>query len=140
MQARVLLCIVLLRYELHNVGSIDVDGRKVQCELTLQNLLKRISSENRVVEPSNVWLMLIPLFNLVYAFILYPKISESLKNEFLKRGLADSGDYGKSLGTAMAVLGLCGFIPIFGGFASIAHLVIWIIYWVKMSEYKSKLS
>jgi hypothetical protein len=108
--------------------------------LNLQNLLKIISPENRVVEPSNVWLMLIPLFNLVYAFILYPKISESVKNEFLKRGLADGGDYGKSLGTAMAVLGLCGFIPVLGGFASIAHLVIWIIYWVKMSEYKSKLS
>jgi len=108
--------------------------------LNLQNLLKRISVENRVVEPGNVWLMLIPIFNLVYAFILYPKISESIKNEFLKRGLSDSGDYGKSLGTAMAVLGLCGFIPILGGLASIANLVIWIIYWVKMSEYKSKLS
>ena len=108
--------------------------------LNLQNLLKRISVENRVVEPGNVWLMLIPIFNLVYAFILYPKISESVKNEFLKRGLSDSGDYGKSLGTAMAVLGLCGFIPSLGGFAGIADLVIWIIYWVKMSEYKSKLS
>ena len=108
--------------------------------LNLQNLLKRISAENRVVEPGNVWLMLIPIFNLVYAFILYPKISESIKNEFLKRGLSDSGDFGKSLGTAMAVLGLCGFIPVLGGFDSIAILVIWIIYWVKMSEYKSKLS
>jgi hypothetical protein len=108
--------------------------------LTLQNLLKRVATENRVIEPGKVWLMLIPLFGLVYAFILYPKISESLKNEFSKRGLTDSGDYGKSLGTAMAVLGLCGFIPILGGFASIADLVIWIIYWVKMSEYKSKLS
>jgi hypothetical protein len=108
--------------------------------LTLQNLLKRVATENRVIEPGKVWLMLIPLFGLVYAFILYPKISESLKNEFSKRGLTDSGDYGKSLGTAMAVLGLCGFIPILGGFAGIAHLVIWIIYWVKMSEYKSKLS
>lgn len=108
--------------------------------LTLQNLLKRVATENRVIEPGKVWLMLIPLFGLVYAFILYPKISESLKNEFSKRGLTDSGDYGKSLGTAMAVLGLCGFIPILGGFASIADLVIWIIYWVKMSEYKTKLS
>lgn len=108
--------------------------------LTLQNLLKKVSSESRVIEPGKVWLMLIPLFNLVYAFILYPKISESVKNEFLKRGLADSGDYGRSLGTAMAVLGLCGFIPVLGGLAGFANLVIWIIYWVKMSEYKSKLT
>ena len=108
--------------------------------LTLQNLLKGVATENRVIEPGKVWLMLIPLFSLVYSFILYPKISESLKNEFLKRGVADNGDYGKSLGTAMAVLGLCGFIPVLGGFASIAYFVIWIIYWVKMSEYKSKLS
>ena len=38
--------------------------------LNLQNLLKAIKDENRDVEPANVWLMFIPLFNIVYPFIL----------------------------------------------------------------------
>jgi uncharacterized paraquat-inducible protein A len=49
--------------------------------LNLQNLLKEIEPKNRLVEPTNVWLMFIPLFNIVYPFILYPKICDSVKNE-----------------------------------------------------------
>jgi len=33
--------------------------------LTLQNTLKVISPENRKMQPSNVWLMFIPLFNII---------------------------------------------------------------------------
>ena len=42
--------------------------------LNLQNLLKECNEKNRQgFSPSNVWLMFIPLFNIVYAFILYGK-------------------------------------------------------------------
>ena len=47
--------------------------------LNLQNLLKQITPANRQVEPGNVWLMFIPLFNIIYPFILYPKITDSVK-------------------------------------------------------------
>jgi hypothetical protein len=108
--------------------------------LTLQNLLNRVKPENRTVEPSNVWLMLIPLFSLVYAFILYPKISESVAREYESRGLPPQGDFGKSLGITMPILSLCGIIPFIGGLAGLANLVIWIIFWSKMSGYKNQLS
>jgi hypothetical protein len=36
---------------------------------TLQDTLKEISVENRRMPPPNVWLLLIPLFNLVWAFL-----------------------------------------------------------------------
>lgn len=108
--------------------------------LTLQNVLKRVRPENRSVDPSNVWLMLIPLFNLIYAFILYPKISESIAREYAAREMSPDGDFGKTLGTVMPILSLCGFIPILGSFAGLANLVIWIIYWSKMGGYKNSLA
>ena len=107
--------------------------------LTLQNVLKEIEPQNRLVEPSNVWLMFIPLFNMIYPFILYPKISESLRNEFDSRGLSKAGDYGRAIGITMPILGLCGLIPILGGLAGLANLILFIIFWVKMSEFKNEL-
>jgi hypothetical protein len=107
--------------------------------MNLQNLLKEIAPKNRLVEPGNVWLMLIPLFNIIYPFILYPKICDSVKAEFEFRGNPEAGDYGRALGITMPILGLVGFVPFLGTFAGLANLVIFIIFWVKMAEYKNKL-
>ena len=107
--------------------------------LNLQNLLKEIDRKNRLVEPSNVWLMFIPLFNIVYPFILYPKICDSVRNEYQSRGIRKSGDFSRGIGVAMPILTLCGYIPIIGGLAGIANLVLFIIFWVKTAEYKNEL-
>ena len=109
--------------------------------LTLQNLLNRVKPENRTVSPGNVWLLLIPIFNLIYPFILYPKIAESVSKEYQSRGLPADGDFGKGLGITMPILSLCGIIPfIVGPLAGLANLVIWIIFWSKMSKYKGQLA
>lgn len=105
----------------------------------LQDTLRECAPKNRLVPPSNVWLMFIPLFNLIYPFILYPKISGTLKLEFADRNAVQQGDYGKGIGTAMAVLGLCGMIPVIGGFIGIASLVLFIIFWSKMASFKTLL-
>ncbi len=105
----------------------------------LQDTLKEVSPKNRQVEPGNVWLMFIPLFNIVYPFILYPKISDSLRAEFTERGRPQAGDYYRSIGITMPILGLCGVIPLLGVLASIGNLVLWIMYWVKMAEFKKLL-
>lgn len=107
--------------------------------LTLQNLLNRVKPENRTVSPGNVWLLLIPIFNWIYPFILYPKISESVAKEYQSRGLSADGDFGKGLGITMPILTLCGIIPVIGALAGLANLVIWIIFWAKMSKYKNQL-
>lgn len=105
----------------------------------LQDTLKECDVKNQQVPPGNVWLMFIPLFNLIYPFILYPKISESLKREFESRGNPQQGDYGRSLGITLPILGVCGIIPILGIFAGMGNLVVFIIFWVKMAELKNKL-
>jgi len=107
----------------------------------LQDLLKECDQSNLQMPPVNVWLMFIPLFNIVYAFIMYPKISESIKREFESRNTPQSGDYLKSLGMTMAILGVVGYVPVdaLKGIVGLASLVIFIIYWVKAAEMKNKL-
>lgn len=107
--------------------------------LNLQNLLKEIDQKNRLVEPGNVWLMFIPLFNIVYPFILYPKIADSVRNEYQARGIKKAGDFSRGIGVAMPILSLCGIIPVIGSLAGLANFVLFIIFWVKTAEYKNEL-
>ena len=106
--------------------------------LNLQNLMKSIKEENREVSPGNVWLMLIPLFSLVYAFILYPKISASVKKELESREMDTEGDGAKNLGLALAITGALSLIPVIGGLAGLANLVVFIMWWVKTAGFKNK--
>jgi len=107
----------------------------------LQELLNEVSPDNRQVPSANVWLMFIPLFNIVYRFILYPKISESLRLEFDEREAPKDGDYLKGLGLTLGILGVVNIIPFdaLKSITSLGILVIWIVYWVKTAEMKNQL-
>lgn len=103
--------------------------------LTLQKALRRCSPENREMEPGMVWLMFIPLFNLVWHFIIVLRMAGSLEKEFRKRGIAEESQPGKTLGMTMCILACCGIIPLLGILTSLGALVCWIMYWVKVAEY-----
>lgn len=110
--------------------------------LNLQNLLKQISPENRSVEPGYVWLLFIPIFNLIYPFILYPRISESIFAEYSERGLDTSSDFSKSIGLFLAISAVIGFVPLvpyMDIISMFSQLILLIIYWVKMAGYKKEL-
>lgn len=107
--------------------------------LNLQDTLKEVGQSRRQVSPNNVWLMFIPLFNLIYPFILYPKICDSIKAEFEQRGLDTKGDFGKGIGITLPILSLVSIIPYLGILASIAHLVLFIIFWSQTAGYKNRL-
>jgi len=122
--------------------------------ITQQNLLKAIKPENRMLEPGLVWLQLVPVFALGWQFYVVTKISESLKREFYSwstedtiLGYADPDSvmlsteqpaYG--IGIAYCILICCTIIPYFGCLALVGALVCWIIYWVKLAEYKTKVT
>ncbi|MCX6294778.1 MAG: hypothetical protein NTX97_01720 [Bacteroidetes bacterium] len=108
--------------------------------LTLQKTLNEVSPENRQMPPGQVWLILIPLFGMVWAFIVVNRIADSLKAEFAKRNVpVDEDRPGYSIGLTYCILYCCSIIPILGGLAAIGGLVCWIIYWVKIAGYKTKL-
>ena len=120
-----------------------------------QDLLKTIKPENRTIQPNEVWLQLIPVFNLYWQFVVVDKISDSIRNELVDRHPVSFGATSDSafpvftderpthdLGRAYCILGLIGVMGFFTFFllcfAGCAATVCWIIYWVKIAEYKNR--
>ena len=99
--------------------------------LTLQKALNRCSPASRAMSPGLVWLLLIPLFSLVWRFIVVLNMAKSLGAEFQKRGIPEEPTPGQTMGLIMCVSSLfCG--PV--------YLVFWILYWVKIADYSRKLA
>lgn len=134
---------------------------------TLARALDRCSRDLRLMEPGQVWLNLIPFFNLVWVFVTVIRVGDSLRLEFADRRLDDEGEdggtYGKTLGLAafMLLVLTCGSccVPIPFGAAgggnmqavamaagvlrsvvSIAFLVLFILYWVRIAGYGRQLA
>ena len=101
----------------------------------LQKTLASISPDNRKVQPGSVWLMLIPIFNLVWQFIIVNRVSDSIAAECNKLNIPlDEKRPTYNIGLAYCVLSVAGgFIPVIG---AIAALVCFIIYWMKTASYR----
>jgi len=108
--------------------------------LTVQKALERCAPESRTMSPGEVWLMLIPLFNVVWQFIMVLRVSSSLANEFCRRNLPIEAEPGQALGLACCILIVISIIPVIGFLSGIAALVCWIMYWVKIADYSSQLA
>ncbi len=127
--------------------------------ITQQNTLKAIQRENRTMSPGEVWLQLIPLFNLVWQFFVVTRISDSLRKEFnswsndtifgAEGNEANNMGYPRptyGIGLAMCICVCCAMLiyvkdPILGmlgSLASLGSLVCWIIYWVQLGQFKNK--
>ncbi|RQO30527.1 hypothetical protein DBR32_13265 [Taibaiella sp. KBW10] len=105
--------------------------------MTLANTLKAISPENRAMPVGNVWLLLIPLFNIVWSFIVVNKLSQSILQETKVREFAlRDANPANGVGIAMSTLSCITFIPILGSLAGLAAFICWIIYWTQISSYK----
>lgn len=110
--------------------------------LTLRNTIQAAELHNQEVEPTKAWLMLIPIFNIIYPFILFPKISATIKNQLEENNAAEAGDYALMLGRAYPILYLVQLVipnEFIGGLISLAGLVCFIVFWVKMGSYKVKM-
>lgn len=74
---------------------------------TLQNTLKLTSPLNRTIQPSNVWLYLIPIVGTFIHIGAILKITETLKKEFNARGLRYSdSDFGKGVGLTFSIINI----------------------------------
>jgi hypothetical protein len=104
--------------------------------LTLQKALSKCAAASRTMEPGLVWLLLVPVFNLVWHFFVVMGLAKSLKNEFAKRRIFSPEEApAQPIGLAMCICACCSIIPLLGFLAALAHLVLWIMYWVKVAEY-----
>jgi len=108
--------------------------------ITLQKALSRCEPGSRTMTPGQVWLCLVPVFNLIWTVFVVNAISDSLYSEFTRRGMVEEPQPGRSLGLAFAILGVISIVPILGFVTGIAALVCWILYWVKIAGYSEKIA
>src|SRR3954447_3732126 len=102
----------------------------------LGKVLAKCSPSSRTMQPGMVWLLLVPLLHLILSFLVVSALADSLANEFSLRNIqAEDPKPGKTLGIAMAVCGVCSFIP----FVVFGHLILWIVYWVKIADFSRRL-
>ena len=106
--------------------------------ITLFNVLNAVSPANRKLEPGLVFLLLIPIFNMGWIFFVVIKLRDSLQAEYQARDLQGDG-FAYGLGLALSILLVCMYIPILNFLAFIPWFICWIVYWVKMSGYRSTL-
>ena len=107
--------------------------------VVIQNTLKEISYYNRKMQPGQVWLMLIPIFGLIWAFVIVNRVADSIKAEFASKNIKINEERpGFNIGLAACILYCCSIIPILR-FLALVGFVCWIIYLVKINNYKIKL-
>lgn len=92
----------------------------------------RVPAEHRKIEPLMIWLLLIPLFNLVWNFFVFQRIPASYKSYFNAQGRADVGDCGQQIGLWYAICAAASIVPCVNYLAGPASLVLLIIFLVKV--------
>lgn len=108
--------------------------------LTIQKTLLKCAPATRQIEPGLCWLFLIPLVAIVWHFFMMNGLARTLAAEFARRGIpAAEAQPGHGLGLAMCIVGAAGVVPGLGGLAFPAYIVLWIIYWMKVSEFSRQL-
>ena len=118
--------------------------------LTQQRTLELVRAANRRMRPVQVWLQLIPVFGLIWQFIVIKKISDSIRDElntptgdsiFAEDPIPQSNKPTYNAGISYAALFCISTLPLLflKSLAALAGLGAWINYWVQLSRYKKKL-
>lgn len=106
----------------------------------LRRALRRVSPENRRMSPGQVWLNLVPVFNLVWCTVTVERVAESLRNEFQTRQMHGPNEtYGRNRGLTLLALLASGvlFYPAFITYP--LALVYAILYWRQIERYADRL-
>ncbi len=105
----------------------------IVCAL-LFSALRKLPRAYQRQEPGMVWLLVIPLFHLVWNFFVYPRISESYCAYFRAIGRHDVGDCAESIGLAYCICAAIAVLPGVGCAAVVAAIVLLIVYLVRLYE------
>jgi len=108
--------------------------------LTLQRTLEIISPVNRRMDPNQVWMILIPGYGMVFQFMMLGKLSDSIKAEQMTKGIRCAEVRpAYQIGLLMCIANCAAVIPYLGILAMLGAIPLWIMYWLKIVEYKKQL-
>jgi hypothetical protein len=105
----------------------------------LYKLYEAVPEKFRAMEPGKVWLMLIPCFNIVWIFWVYPGLAKSFKAYFDSVNDNSVGDCGAKLALWYCITAVGSIIPCVGVVSGVASLVLMILFLVKAHELKNKI-
>ena len=104
-------------------------------------LLRRVEPDNRRMEPGQVWLNLIPVFNVIWVTVTIERVAESLRAEFSARGLHGPDEkYGRKTGLTLLAL-LASAVPLYP-VAIVTYPIAfgyWIAYWKHLNRFSARL-
>jgi hypothetical protein len=101
---------------------------------------KDVPAEHQKMAPGLVFLLLIPLFNIIWNFIVFLRIPESFQSYFAAQGRTDQGDCGRQIGLWYAICGVAAMVPCVNYIAGPAALVLFIIFLVKIWGLKGQIA
>jgi hypothetical protein len=98
---------------------------------------KALPAANQKLAPATVFLLLVPLVNLVWLFFVVLKMTEGYKGYFVANPRGDVGDCGYGVGLGWAIATACLIVPLANRFAGIASLILMVLYLVKLSQLRA---
>jgi hypothetical protein len=107
----------------------------------LARVLRRVQPEHRRMEPGQVWLNLIPVFNFIWLTVTVERVAESLRNEFAARSLHGPDErYGRRTGLTTLFL-LVSVVPLYpvGIITYPLALGFAISYWRQLNRYAERM-
>jgi hypothetical protein len=124
------------------VGCLLLVGLAIMAFIcwNLMGCFSRVPAQYRKMEPTLVWLLMIPCFSLVWNFFVYLRLPDSYQAYFAATGRTDGSDYGRGIGLAYAICSVCCIIPFVNYIAGPAALVLLIIFLVKINGYKNQIA
>jgi hypothetical protein len=102
--------------------------------LTMQKALNLAGERHRGMQPGMVWLLLIPLFNLVWHFFVVKNVAGSVKGWAAETGVRVD-DAGYAVGLAACVANCCTLVPGLNLLAGPVGLVCFLVWWVKVAGF-----
>lgn len=101
--------------------------------LNLQRAMEAVDAELRPMAPGLVWLLLIPLVNIVWMFFVVKHLKTGYTRMSMAGRLTAASDGAYGIGLALAICMAASVVP-FLGMLALPALVLWIVHWVQVSK------
>lgn len=106
---------------------------------TLQQTLRAAAPANQRMPPWQAWLLVVPVFNIFFSFLTAARVADTICAEAESRGIDACARPTYAVGVALAVTSALCYLPQVGAVAGLACVVFWILHWVQVAEWNSKL-
>lgn len=101
-----------------------------------QSALLAIPEKYRFQKPEHVWLLMVPFFNIVYNFWVFPRTAESFQAYFYSHGIADVEDCGERRAWGYCISMCFVFVPCIG---QILPAIFIILFLIQANELKERI-